>query len=103
MNLPSSNEVAVGAGPWDATLISYFSHKTPRTSCERMTRLCTVPALALVAYEPLVDFLALRQSLTQTLAKQALHGHLTPRYNRFFALYPIKFTVGRSGHPKTHP
>ena len=27
----------------------------------------------------------------------------TPRYNRFFALYPIKFTVGRSGHPKTHP
>ena len=42
-------------------------------------------------------------TLTQTLAKQTLHGHLTPRYNRFFALYPIKFTVGRSGHPKTHP
>ena len=27
----------------------------------------------------------------------------TLRYNLFFALYPINFTVGRSGHPKTHP
>ena len=27
----------------------------------------------------------------------------TPHCNQFFALYPIKFTVGRSGHPKTHP
>ena len=27
----------------------------------------------------------------------------TPCCNRFFTLYPIKFTVGRSGHPKTHP